>query len=285
MKIIDFRIRPPFGDFLKLGIWNPICNETPPMRWRNAPSQAAREKSLDKFWREMDDAGISMAVAIGRKVPDDSVSVANESVAALAREYPQKIVGFGSLDISRGVSAAMEELEHCLALGLRGIALEPAYSLPPRYADSAVLYPIYARLEKARLPVVLTMSFFQGNLDYSNPVAVQHVAEDFPNLQIVVGHACYPWLPQIFNVCLVHDNVWLLPDLYMLNPDAPGNDMYGQALRWLNGERILFGSSYPCFNIVQAVRETERFAMSPEISEKFFYGNAQRLLGLASHAS
>lgn len=284
MKIIDFRLRPPFRHFCQLGIFSPVCNEKAPQKWHGVPSPSAQKKSMDLFWEEMAEAGICGGVVIGRQIPDDSASVPNSDILELAEISAGKIVPFGSLDISRGVAAAMEELEECISKGFKGIALEPAYALPPRKADANVLYPIYARLEQAGLPVVLTMSFFQGNLDYSNPEAAQRVAKDFPKLQIVLAHACYPWIPQVFNLCLIQKNIWLLPDIYMLNPDVPGNEMYGQAMRWLNGERVLFGTAYPCYNLKQAVHDVKRFGLSDDILEKFFHVNAEKLLGITFSA-
>ena len=195
MKIFDFRLRPPYKSFTRLGIYSPACNETAPQKHHGIPSRAAGEKSMELFWKELAAAGIRKGVAIGRQIPDDTASVSNDDVHALAVEYPDKIIPFGSLDVSRGIAAAMDELERCITLGFKGIAMEPANCMPPRYADSNTLYPIYARCEKARIPVVLTMSFFQGNLDYSDPTAVQRVANDFPGLQIVLAHGCYPWIP------------------------------------------------------------------------------------------
>lgn len=280
MKVFDFRLRPPYKGFTKLGIYDPVCNEDIPMGGHGIPSQAARKKSIDLFWDEMAEAGIFRGVVIGRQIPDDTASVSNDDIHDMALEYPDKIIPFGSLDISRGVSATMEELERCLAFGFKGMAMEPGYCMPPRYVDANVLYPIYARCEQAGIPVVLTMSMFQGNLDYSCPIAAQHVAQDFPKLQIVLAHACYPWIPLVFNLALAQDNVWLLPDLYMYHPDAPGNQMYGEAMRWLDGERILFDSAYPCYNMKQAVDDVARFHFSEAHLEKFFYKNAEKLLGM-----
>lgn len=279
MNIFDFRMRPPYGSFLNLGIYSPVCNEAMPMKTHSVPSPSAREKSLDLFWKEQDAAGITKGIAMGRLVPDDLSSVTNDDIHALAKAYPDRVVPFGGLDVSRGVAATLDELERCLELGFKGFAMEPAYCLPPRFADANVLYPIYARCEKAGVPVVLTMSVYQGTLEHSNPVAAQRVAEDFPNLQLVLAHACYPWIPHVFNLCLVCSNVWLIPDLYMMHPYAPGNDMYAQAMRWLDGERLLFATAYPCYNIEQAVRDVKRFGFSDEHLEKFFHGNAEKLLG------
>lgn len=57
------------------------------------------------FWREMEEAGIAAGVLIGRQVPDDTASVSNDDIHDMAVEFPDKIIPFGSLDASRGVSA------------------------------------------------------------------------------------------------------------------------------------------------------------------------------------
>lgn len=31
----------------------------------------------------------------------------------------------------------------------------------------------------------------------------------------------------------------------MLNPTIPGNQMFGDVMQWLTGERILYGSAWP----------------------------------------
>ena len=60
---------------------------------------------------------------------------------------------------------------------------------------------------------------------------------------------------------------------------AKTQPVFDEAMRWLDGERILFGSAYPCYNMEQAVRDVERFGFSEEHKEKFFHGNAEKLLG------
>lgn len=42
-----------------------------------------------------------------------------------------------------------------------------------------------------------------------------------------------------------------------------------------------FGSAYPCNNLEQAIEDVKRFGFNDELLEKFFYGNACKLLGLA----
>lgn len=281
--IVDFRLRPPFKGFKNLSIFNPVCNSVEPMAQRGTYLASAHEKSMVLFFQEMREAGVEKGVVMARNIGDKSASVSNEDVKELAAMYPDRIIPFGGIDLSSGIFSAVKELEHCISYGFHGVALEPGWNDPARLPDDAVFYPIYALCEQAGLPVVLTVSLYQGpTLEYSNPVHIQTIANDFPRLQIVVAHACYPWIPQIFNVALLHPNVWIIPDLYMHHPFTPGVEMYVNGCRWLHCERVIFGSAYPCYSMKDAVEDLRKYHFTQKEEDKIFFGNACKLLGLAN---
>lgn len=280
--IFDFRLRPPFKGFKNLSVFNPVCNSVGPMSLRGTYLASAHEKSMELFFQEMEEAGVEKGVVMARNIGDKAASVSNEDVKDLAEAYPDRIVPFGGIDLSTGIFSAVKELETCIRYGFRGVALEPGWNDPARLPDDAVFYPVYSMCEQAELPVVLTVSLYQGpTLEYSNPVHIQKIANDFPRLQIVVAHACYPWIPQIFNVAALHHNVWLIPDLYMHNPWTPGREMYANGCRWLNCERIIFGSAYPCYGMKDAVDDLNSYDFTDEEKSKILSKNACRLLHLA----
>lgn len=277
--IFDFRLRPPYKGFCDLSIFNPVCNSVSPHNVNARHTASAHEKSMALFMEEMQEAGIGKGVVMARAASNWAASVPNEDVRSLALEYPDTFIPFGGVNVSCGIASALKEVEKCVQWGFRGISMEPGFFEPARKADDATLYPVYARCEELNLPVVLTCSFAVGpDLEFSNPVAVQHVAVDFPNLQIVIAHASYPWVLHAANVAVLHPNIWLLPDMYMHNPSSPGNQLYSDVVRWLDGERILFGSAYPCYDMRQAVRDLERFHFSAEHMDKLLYKNAEKLL-------
>ena len=45
MNIFDFRLRPPYRSFTRLGIYSPVCNETAPQKHHGIPSRAARSSA------------------------------------------------------------------------------------------------------------------------------------------------------------------------------------------------------------------------------------------------
>lgn len=281
--IFDFRLRPAYKDFTKLSIFNPVCNDEPPHNVNAWRSESAHQKSFPLFLGEMKEAGITKGVVMGRPgMKNWAGSVPNETIRELAQEYPDKFVPFGGVDVSGGILPALAEVRRCHEWGFKGIAVEPGFCEPPLKPDNARLYPVYALVAELDMVLVITDSMFLGpDVEFSNPVYVQHVADDFPMLQIAVSHACYPWLMQMVNILLRCPNLWIIPDMYMHNRNAPGNQIYDDAVRWLDGERILFGSAYPCYDMRQAVHDFKRFNFDERLTRKVLWENAQKLLKLA----
>ena len=158
-RIIDFRIRPPFKGFLQTANYR---NATPP--------------SIEAFMQEVEEAGIDLAVVIGRQTPPSMRyrgswglpygSVPNDDIAELVERYPGRLVGFAGIDGSTG-DAALREIERCRALGFKGIALDNGWCDPPLYDDDEALVPIYEKCEKDGLIVAITSSVAIGpDMDY-----------------------------------------------------------------------------------------------------------------------
>lgn len=277
--IFDFRFRPPYGDFLNLSIFNPPCCATPPLSFHAIETPSAELGDMNLFFKEMEEAGISGGAVTPRGLPGKP-SVSNECVRNLIGDYPdRRLVPFGAIDVSSGIYAALEELERCIEWGFRGIAMEPGGFVPALKVDDARLYPVYARCEQKNMLVMLTLSLWQGpDMEYSSPVAVQHIARDFPKVQFIIAHAGYPWAVQAVNAVSTCGNIWLIPDMYLHNPMTPGRDIYVQGIKWHDGERILFGSAYPCYDMRQAVKDFMDLGFTDEQCERILYKNAYNLL-------
>lgn len=122
MGAIDFRFRPVGTQSI-----------TPELTWeylrkmRLSPAPSFERQDLNLMFQEMDEAGIEMGV-IGVPAPTDNpgfVSTANETIAQMVNTYPDRFVGFGSLDTS-DPAQALEEIDHVLELGLIGLTVEPS---------------------------------------------------------------------------------------------------------------------------------------------------------------
>ena len=284
--IVDFRVRPPYEGFQDLHIFRPRDPNPDPVTANglslNLPEYKSRsELSMTHFMAEMDEAGIDVCVVMGRQSPPPFGSVSNDSVAAIVKEYPGRFVGFGGVDGNRG-KEALEEIEKCQALGLRGIALDNGFSDPPMYHDDPKLTPLYRLCNDLELIVALTSSIFVGpDLSYCHPIHLQGVATAFPDLKIVVPHASWPWTTLACGVAFQCRNVYLIPDFYANMPNTPGSHEYARSANYFMSYNLLFGSSYPVRPLGQSVEQFRALPFdSDEILNRALGENAARILGL-----
>ena len=115
-------------------------------------------------------------------------------------------------------------------------------------------------------------------LKYSNPMCLDDVAADFPELQIVLAHPSFPWQDEAISVCLHKQNVWI--DLSGWSPRYFPPQLVQYANSQLRGKVLRIG--LPAHHAPD--RWLEDFAQAPfkdEVRPLILKENAARLLGLS----
>lgn len=283
--IIDFRVRPPFKSMGETALYLPKNTHAEPavqhpLHMNLDPCKSFDEKSMDAFIDEMDEAGITKGVVMGRKSAPIYGSVPNEEVKELIDLYPGRFFGFGGVD-GTDIPSAMAEIDLIQSYGFKGIALDNGWYAEPWYDDDERLFPVYERCQDEGLIVSLTSSIYVGpDLSYCDPIHIQRVAKKFPNLKIVVPHAAWPHTTLMCAVAFQCRNVHLIPDLYLNIPNMPGAQDYIRAIDYYLDHRMLFASSYPVRPMGQSVREFKQLPLASEKTRaRCLYDNAMRLLG------
>lgn len=284
--ILDARIRPPFKslkDVLALTPGaRPSIKRSPLVSGYERP-QSMIQKSIELFFQEMDDAGIGKGILVGRRAGHRLVS--NDDIAELRDQYPERfplaIAGVNGIDIP----AAVREVERTIMnVGFKGIAVDPGWWIPPKYVDDSSIYPIYAKCAELGGVLYLTCSLMQGpDISYAEPWRIQRVANDFPDLQIVVVHGAFPYTSEMLGVMIANapqGNLWVLPDFFQFIPGFPGAQDWVDAANHYIGDRILYGSSYPVRPLKQSLEEFLRFSYKPEVLENLLVKNAANLFGI-----
>lgn len=283
--IIDFRVRPPFKSFAKGSIYAPKNTHSEPavqhpLHMDLDECRSFAETSMSAFMDEMDEAGITRAVVMGRQSAPAYGHVPNEEVAELVDLYPGRFYGFGGVK-GCDLDGAMKEIDLIQSYGFKGIALDNGWYEEPWYDDDERLFPIYQRCSDEGLIVSLTSSIYVGpDLTYCHPVHIQRVAKRFPDLKIVVPHAAWPYTTLMCAVAFQCRNVHLIPDLYMNIPNMPGAQDYIRALDYYLGHRLLYASSYPVRPLGQSLRDFLSLPVTNEPArQRCLAENALRLLG------
>jgi len=251
--------------------------------------------------RDMDAAGIDKSVllavdwGLARYLSDLKLSVEeiNRTYADAVKRHPQRLVAFAGIDPRR--DKAVEIVERSLKeWGMKGIKF---YTAAGFYPNDRVCYPIYEKALEYGVPVlfhtgeVLKPLYFK----YCQPIHVQEVAMDFPDLPIILAHTGGCWYSEAVAICNSATNVYL--DLSVWQPRLLRPLAFYRALRTLLDsvpwQRVLFGSDYPFLKLLinqerwvkaftgipDSVRERGIEFRDEEIAA-MMGGNAARLLGL-----
>ena len=276
MPVIDFRLRPPMAGFLKMALFV----ESERRDWTTrvhgfGPAPSAREKSMPLLLQEMDRAGVTLGVVIGRNSGRYG-SISNDDVAEIVKAYPGRFVGAASIDPTNR-KAASEQIRHAAKSGFRAINIEPGSYPVPMMSDDRRLYPIYAQCEDARLPVIIMAGGSAGpDLSYTDPAHLDRIAADFPTLKIVVSHGGWPWVHQVLHIAFRRPNIYLSPDQYLAN--LCGMDDYIRAADGFLADRFLYASSYPFTPVDGYAAWFRSLPIRPEAMEKIMFRNAASLL-------
>ena len=274
--LIDMRCRPPTPPFLaifKSKVFTRVLQRVGP--FGTAPS--FEKESVELFLKEMDEAGVSHAVITGRNVPLGGIP--NEHIAELVAKNPDRLIGIGGIDPTNQVHQALPEVEKCIKeLGMKGISMDPGISSTPMRYDDRRLYPVYARCAELNVPVFLLTAAYAGtDLMQTHPKYIEQVAADFPRLNIVCSHGCWPFVMETIGVACRRRNIFVSPDLYLF---LPGSMPYVEAANFFLKEQFLFASAYPLAPLKASVDAFKKLPLKPEVMDNLLYKNAQRVLGL-----
>lgn len=116
-------------------------------------------------------------------------------------------------------------------------------------------------------------------LGLSNPILLDPIAADFPELQIIMAHPSVPWQEEALSVATHKPNVWI--DLSGWSPKYFPTELVRYANSILK-RRVLFGSDFPMLTPDRWITDAAKTTLKPEVMPGIMRDNAARLLGLAN---
>ena len=263
----------------------PAAFETMRKTMPDFDATAQRMRDPRRFLQRLDDAGVERACLINYAAPEVmglGLDV-NAFVAKYASEDPKRLLAFGGIHpgLTKDPEGDVERLAS--KYELRGLKIHPPHQLfaPNAYVDGKMpnLWKIYRTAEKIHLPVMFHTgsSVFPGaRSKFGDPIALDDVATDFPDLTILMAHGGRPmWTETAFYLVRAHPNIYL--DTSSVPPK--------RLLEWFPqvekiADRVLFGSDWPGPGIpgIREVLEGMRaLPLSESFKEKLFVTNARRV--------
>jgi predicted TIM-barrel fold metal-dependent hydrolase len=211
--------------------------------------------------------------------------LSNDAVVEFAQANQDIAIPFASLNPNRGADAVREARRLVDAGVVRGLKLHPP--IQEFSPDDRVAYPLYEVFAEAKLPVLFHTGHsgigtgMRGGggirLKYGNPMPIDDVAVDFPDMPIVLAHPSFPWQDEAISICLHKPQVYI--DLSGWSPKyfSPNLIQYANTLL---KNKVLFGSDYPLLTPDRWMADFEKIAIRDEVRPLIMKENARRLFGL-----
>jgi predicted TIM-barrel fold metal-dependent hydrolase len=211
--------------------------------------------------------------------------VPNDKVVEFAAENADIAMAFASIDPSRGAEGVREARRLVKGGGIRGLKLHPPIQcFAP---NDRMAYPLYEVFAEAKLPVL----FHTGHsgigtglpggggirLKYGNPMLIDDVAVDFPEMPIILAHPSFPWQDEAISVCLHKPTVYI--DLSGWSPKyfSPTLVQYANTLL---KHKVLYGSDYPVLTPDRWLADFQQINFKEDVRPLILKENAVRLFGL-----
>ena len=212
-------------------------------------------------------------------------AVSNEEVAESAHEHSDVAIPFASIDPARGRMGVREARRLIRDFGVKGFKFHP--TVQAFFPNDHDAYPLYEVIAEAKLPAIFHTgqtgigAGMRGGgglkLKYSNPMYLDDVAADFPDMEIVLAHPSVPWQDEALSVATHKPNVWI--DLSGWSPKYFEPKLIQYANTILK-DRILFGTDNPVLSPDRWIADFEKIAIKPEVRPLIMKQNAVRLLKL-----
>lgn len=272
------------------GFFEEICEDPKKIEFRREQYFLYKQHvwPLSLFITQLNAAGIDKAVISAEDVTTRAGGeiVSNEEVKSLVDRYPDRLIGFASVDPKR--PDAVEVLEKAFTeLGLAGLKLSPAmqYFMP----DDPCMKPVYETCLKYNKPILFEagMTWVKNSPSkYSNPLNFEETAIEYPELRMCLGHFGWPWTRETAMLILKYPNLYA--DTALLYFDSPKqffqttfNDQLGEY--WIDRmlyDKVMFGSTYPRIEQKRMVKAMDALTLRPKQRAMVMGENALRFLGM-----
>lgn len=235
------------------------------------------------YYRERNMAAVVFTVDATTAMKHAALS--SEEIADTVAQFDDTLLAFGSVDPLQGDAAIERAIKLVADHGVRGFKFHPG--MQGFYPNDERFYPLFEEIDKLQVPILshtgqtgigAGMPGGAGiKLRSCNPMYLDDLAADFPNLQIIMAHPSVPWQAEAISIATHKANTYI--DLSGWSPKyfAP------ELVRATNGmlrDKVLFGTDYPVIDPDKWVAAFEQLDLRPEVIPLVLKENARRLLGL-----
>lgn len=209
--------------------------------------------------------------------------IPNEEVIEAAAANPDIMIAFASIDPHKGKAGALEARRLIDEYAVKGFKFHPPIQNYHPY--DPIAWPLYEVIAEHRLPAIFHTghsgmgSGLPGGggirLKWGQPMLLDDVAVDFPDMRIILAHPSWPWTDEALSMALHKPNVYI--DLSGWSPKyfPPQIERYANTQL---GHKFLFGSDFPLITPDRWISDFKAAGFKEKVHEPILKGNALELL-------
>jgi hypothetical protein len=212
-------------------------------------------------------------------------AVENDELLEAACRNSDVLIPFVMVDPWRG-RAGVAEAERLIAAGAQGFKFHPP--VQEFWPNDRKFYPLYEVLEAHRVPALFhtgQTAVGQGTRGgggirqkYGNPMPLDDIAVDFPDMPIIMAHPSFPWQDEALSIAIHKPQVYI--DLSGWSPKYFSPQLVQYANTLLR-HKMLFGTDHPMITTDRWLADFDQAGFRDEVKPLLLKDNAAKLLGLA----
>ncbi len=229
----------------------------------------------------MDEAGVDKGLLVATTGAPVGSSIffekPFEKIAAVCAAHPDRFKGIIGVNPSR-IMTWVRKLEVAVKeYGFVGAHLYPHwFDAPP---DDRMYYPFYAKCAELGVPIQIQVGhsaqWFLRTV--AQPITLDRVAIDFPELKLVGIHIGHPWTEEMISLAWKHPNVFIGTDAHL--------PKYWDAslIKFINSrgqDKVMFGTDWPVVDFKRAMEELDKLELRDGPKRKLLVENAARVYKL-----
>jgi predicted TIM-barrel fold metal-dependent hydrolase len=247
----------------------------------------SRTPTVDDLAERYRTAGLAAVVfTVDATTATGHPALSSEEIAASAARHNDVLIPFGSVDPHQGRAAIDRARRLVEDHGVRGFKFHP--SLQAFSPDDPAFADLWAAIEQLGVPAL----FHTGQngigaglpggrgikLRYSNPLLLDDIAADFPQLTIILAHPSVPWQAEAISMATHKANVYI--DLSGWRPKYFPPELVRAAGGQLRN-KVMFGSDYPLITPERWLADFAELGIAEAQHPAILKGTAASLLALA----
>jgi hypothetical protein len=236
---------------------------------------------VDKELKMMDEAGIDKGLLVATTGAPVGSNIffekPYEKIAEVCAAHPKRFKGLIGVNPSR-IMTWVAKLDRAVReFGFVGAHLYPHwFDAPP---DDRMYYPFYAKCAELGVPIQIQVGhsaqWFLRTV--AQPITLDRVAIDFPELKIIGIHIGHPWTEEMISMAWKHPNVFIGTDAHL--------PKYWDAtlVKFINSrgqDKVMFGTDWPVVDFKRAMEELDKLELREAAKRKLLVENAVRVYKL-----